>query len=307
MYDARPTMQERPTDTFVSDLRAICGAFDVDHPAEKLTGYATSTSKAGLDLAFVGQSARAIHRTTDNIATDPGNHFFLVLQTAGTAIMEQGDDVAYLEPGDMFLVDSTRPSSFIYQNRASHQLSLHLPRSETKHRFGKRARGGIAVNGGDPLARAMRSILSELIEGDAPHLGHVAEAFYGVLGAYLFNRSLGEGGSVNPDREIVNRAMHLIGLHFTDPDFSPTHLANLTGVSLRKLQRAFAVIKSSPHKRLQDARMDAASEMLGQASDEAEQSVTRIAFECGYRDLSTFYRQYKRRHGCAPSDRRAMQ
>jgi len=297
----------QPFDCFRRDLQNICGVFDVDHNGDNFQGYASSRTKGGLNFAFVGQSAKAIHRTTQNIKSDPGSHFFLVLQTGGTAHMIQDGSETLMSAGDMFLVDSTQPSSFHYQERPSQQVSLHLPRQETIQRFGRRIKGGMAISGADPLVQAMRAILSELLDGSTPTQGHVSEAFYGVLGAYLFNRNIGEVSRPHPDRQIVNRALHILSEHYADPNFSPLHLAKLTGVSLRKLQRAFGLIKTSPHKRLQDVRLNAACERLDRVSHHESNSIAAIAFDCGFRDLSTFYRTFKKRYGTAPGDRRALQ
>ena len=297
----------RPPEVFAEGLRAICGAFQIDHDGADVAGTIGCVSKAGFDLAFVKQNSTAIRRGARQIKSDPGNHFFLVIQKEGSAWMEQDDALAELQPGDMFLVDSTRPSSFHYRGQMSHQVSLHLPRDETLQRFGRRVRGGMEISRREPLAQAMRAILKELLEGDAPQLGHVAEAFHGVFGAYLFNRSLGDAGKPNPDRQLFNRALAVMAQRFTDPDLSPSHVANLTGVSLRKLQRTFANLESSPHKRLQDVRLNAAKEAFSSKANMTPGDVSTVAFACGYRDLSTFHRQFKARFGHTPTEWRAMQ
>ncbi|MEL6640112.1 MAG: helix-turn-helix domain-containing protein [Pseudomonadota bacterium] len=295
------------TELFAQDLRRICGSFDVDHADPHLRGSAVCQHRSGLDLAVVDQNARSIRRRRHNIKSDPGNHFFLVLQSQGRAEMVQDDCVASLRKGDMFLVDSTRPSSFFYNGNRSRQISLHLPRSETIARFGKRANGGMHISARDPLAQAMRAILMELLDGKCPGHGQVAEAFHSVFGAYLFNRSIGEPGQLSQDRQIINRALAVIQQHFEDPDFAPRHLADLTGVSLRRLQRAFHCLNSSPYRRLQEARLNAASNLLRQTSDWSQKSITNVAFDCGFRDLSTFYRHFKTRYGCTPTEWRAVQ
>ncbi|MEL7204459.1 MAG: helix-turn-helix domain-containing protein [Pseudomonadota bacterium] len=296
-----------PQEDFGGRLHAICGAFDLEHKRPNLTGHLGTLSRGGLNLAVVAQNAKAIHRTSANIKRDPGNHFFLVMQAEGEALMCQNDTNVLMKQGDMFLVDSTQTSTFVYNNQYSRQLSLHLPRDEAQQRFGDRIAGGIAMCRSDPLAQAINGILAELVQNDRPYQGHVAEAFFGVLGAYLYNRCAGDRSPTTPDRQIVDRAMQILSQHYANPDFAPIHLANLTGVSLRKLQRVFGAMDTSPHKRLQEVRLDAAGEMLNRLGKEASPSIASIAFECGFNDLSTFYRHYKKRHGCAPGDRRALQ
>lgn len=295
------------SELFARDLRGICGAFDVDHTDQPIRGIAICRQNSGLDLAIVDQNARSICRRRHNIKSDPGNHFFLVLQDEGLARMVQDDSVALLRKGDMFLVDSTRPSAFYYNGQRSRQISLHLPRQETIARFGKRVNGGMHISARDPLAQAMRAILMELLEGQNKGHGQVAEAFHGVLGAYLFNRSIGEPGHLSQDHQIINRALSVIQQHYEDPDFVPAHLAELTGVSLRRLQRAFHFLDTSPYRRLQEERLNAASALLRETRGWSQRSITEVAFDCGFRDLSTFYRHFKARYGCSPKEWRSVQ
>ncbi|MEL6572030.1 MAG: helix-turn-helix domain-containing protein [Pseudomonadota bacterium] len=294
-------------DHFRTDLRNICGSFDVDNGRDTLTGRAASISKAGLDLAYVGQNAQAIHRQRSNIKADPGNHFFLVIQAKGTARMRQNDSDAELLTGDMFVVDSTQPSSFHYGGRTSHQLSLHLPRVETLQRFGNRISGGMKICRTDPLGQAMRSIVTEIVGNQTPHNVHVAEAFYSVFGAYLYSRSNGDAGTLDPHRQIVHRALSIMSQHFSNPRLCPAQIADLTGVSLRSLQRAFATMDSTPHRHLQDMRVDAFCEALDLHGATNPSSIARIVFDCGFSDLSTFYRLFKTRFGCAPTAWRTLQ
>ncbi len=296
---------EMPAEQFGAELKQICGCFDVEptNSLDQIAGHISSRSKAGLDFAFVGQNANTVHRRGRNIRQDPGNHFFLVVQDRGVSRMSQADTIVDMEPGDMFLVDSTQASSFHCDNGPSMQVSLHLPRDEMLHRFGKRIKGGISIGRKDPLGQAMRSVLMELLDGKQQRQGHVAEALYGILGAFLLNRSLGEAGQPDPNRQMVNRALHFMSLYYADPNFSPAQIADLTGVSLRQLQRAFSAVNDTPHRRLQQMRLEAADQMLDRLQIGETRSVAATAFECGFRDLSTFYRQFKERYGCAPGEK----
>ena len=239
-----------------------------------------------------------------NIRRDPGNHFFLILQQHGRSHLSQGDVSTWSNPGDMFVVDSTRESVFRYLGRYSLQLSVHLPRDEMCHRFGKRIYGGLAISADDPLCVAMKALLAKLIAGDKTDTqAHTVEAFYSVFGALLTERALGNHGSVDPDRRMVQRAVTLIGEHFRDPDFSTRALAALMGVSLRRLQRAFQITGETPHDRLQRFRVETARQAILQNAREGEaRSITTLAFDHGFGDLSTFYRLHRKHFDCAPGE-----
>jgi AraC-like DNA-binding protein len=147
----------------------------------------------------------------------------------------------------------------------------------------------------------MRALLAKLCADGAGDQSHVVEAFYSVFGALLTERAQQANQIANPDRLIVQRALTIIADRFSDPDFTTQHLAELTGISLRRMQRAFQVIDETPHERLQSYRIAAAHMMLRNAQTKAlKTTITAIAYDSGFSDLSTFYRLYRKVHGHAP-------
>ena len=257
-----------------------------------------------MDIARVGMDVDQVSRGTSNIRRDPGNHFFLILQQRGRAQFIQGDSATWAEPGDMFVVDSTQESTFFYGGEQSLQISVHLPREEMCHRFGQRIFGGLAIEGKDPMAVAMKAVLAKLLAAqDTATMPHTVEAFYSVFGAYLTDRALGNGGRLNPDRMLVRHALTLIAEHYRAMDFTSQALADLAGVSLRRLQRAFKVTGETPHDRLQRFRVEAAHQGLQErTTTAASSSIAALAFDVGFADLSTFYRLYRKHYGCAPGE-----
>jgi AraC family transcriptional activator of tynA and feaB len=290
-----------PVDAFRSDLRSVCGAFNVEPAAanrDELQAHLSIESIGGLDLAHVGLNADRVHRGRGDIRSDPGEHFFLIVQQQGRALLSQGDVSIHVDPGDMFVVDAARSSTFIYEGQYSLQLSVHLPREEMLHRFGKRIYGGLDISATDPLAIAMKALLAKLLTNTRSNGQlHTVEAFYSVFGALLTERALGDGHTPNADRQLVSRAVSMIAEHYQSPDFKTRNLADSVGVSLRRLQRAFQVIGETPHERLQRFRVNAANEAI---QSNSVRTITEVAFNTGFSDLSTFYRAYRKRFGHTP-------
>src|SRR6218665_3629606 len=83
-----------------------------------------------------------------------------------------------MQPGDVALVDSTRPMDFVFGGHHSQQISLHLPREEMRSRFGPRIESGLGLLRQDALGLAMRPILAKMLEP-----AHQEEAFLGGLGS----------------------------------------------------------------------------------------------------------------------------
>ncbi len=308
-FNALGTTRQYPVEVFQSDLRQICGAFDLDAARSQpgcVYGGLSVAQLGGLDIARVALNANKVTRNASNIRRDPGNHYFLILQHRGQAQLIQNDVVTLARAGDMFVVDSTQESQFYYGGEHSQQISVHLPRDEMVHRFGRRIHGGLAIHGQDPLAMAIKAVLVKLMSsGENALQTSTVEAFYSVFGALLTERALGNGGAVNPDRQIVQTALSLIGEHYRSQEFNSQALADLTGVSLRRLQRAFQITDETPHDRLQRFRVEAAHQILqANAAQNPGATVSSVAFGVGFAELSTFYRLYRKRYGCAPGKTR---
>ena len=288
-----------PIDAFCSDLKSVCGAFNVDpYGRNTLNAHLSVEQPGGMELARVGLNADRVHRGEVDIRRDPGEHFFLILQQVGRSHLSQGDVSTWADPGDMFVVDAASPSTFQYEGQYSLQLSVHLPRDEMIHRFGKRIYGGLEIAGEDPLAFAMKAVLGKLLStSSASAQMHMVEAFYSVFGALLTERAMGDGHTPNADRQLVGRALALIAERYSHPEFKTQSLADSLGVSLRRLQRAFQITGETPHDRLQRYRVTAAQEAM---KSQPSRTIIDLAYASGFSDLSTFYRAYRKHFGHAP-------
>ncbi|WP_158215833.1 helix-turn-helix domain-containing protein [Notoacmeibacter marinus] len=290
-------------DTFEPSIRSICGRFTVA-PSDRsgaLKGRLSLERLGGAEMAFVGLQADRVIRQKQDIRADPGNHYFLVFQDRGHALMQQGASRCLLREGDMFLVDSTTPSRFDYQGRYSEQISLHLPRSSMQSRFGSRIRGGIDIKREDALSIAMRSVLKRMLDRDAENNDHLAEAFFGILGAFLIDFDDGRRVSIGDSDSLIASALQEIDLRYKDSDFGPQDLADRLGVSLRVLQRAFKDIDETPRQKILATRLAKAHTALSnQSHGSGPRTVSTIAFAQGFNDLSYFYREFGKRYGYAP-------
>ena len=71
------------------------------------------------------------------------------------------------------------------------------------------------------------------------------------------------------------------------------------GMSLRSFTSHFkALAGCSRHQKIASLRIEHARKLLR----DPQRAVTGIAFECGYGDLSSFYRAFKRTEGCSPGE-----
>jgi len=98
-------------------------------------------------------------------------------------------------------------------------------------------------------------------------------------------------------------ARQLIEQQLDDPLLAPPALAQQLGVSLRQLYRLFdddgGVSRYIQHRRLMRSAEDLRSPHLG------HESITQIAYRCGFTDSAHFSRAFKKQFSCTPSEYRA--
>ena len=270
-----PTHRPIPVESMRSELRRVCGVFDVE-PSRASNGIVcgdVSLRRMGsFDTAVVALDASHVARSGHAIRQDPGEHLFLLLQDEGHCRIEQNGRSTALAPGDMFLVD------------------------EMLHRFGDICTGGIAIDRQDPLWLAMRAVIAKMVATPTASTP-LQEAFFGLLGAYF--HGLREVG--RPRETVLSRALALIDRHAADPDYGASELAFQLNVSERTLQRHFEPLRETPSRRLLKRRLELARGRL--ATDgiaRPASGIAAIAFECGFNDLSYFYREFRKQYGETP-------
>ncbi|MGI3169923.1 helix-turn-helix domain-containing protein [Pseudooceanicola sp. C21-150M6] len=101
-----------------------------------------------------------------------------------------------------------------------------------------------------------------------------------------------------PQQALVRRAEDFMVAHLEDPLTVPI-IAEALGVSVRQLQNAFRQsVGQSPWERLTAHRLDKARRNLLSG---AGQTVTAIAFDCGFSHLGRFAQTYRSTFGETPS------
>ena len=96
---------------------------------------------------------------------------------------------------------------------------------------------------------------------------------------------------------ISEQALTLIETCFSDPAFNVNELARRLGVSRAHFTRLFTVETGcSPGKAIEVRRLQHARELAALS----ELSVKEICFASGYRNVSHFCAQFKKRFGCTP-------
>jgi AraC-like DNA-binding protein len=255
---------------------------------------------AAVDLTC---NATRLERTALDIRRDNMEYFYVTVQNIGESIIIQNDRVVNITAGDVVLLDSTRPVTFISpaQDRAQ-WLGLQVPRQTLASHLGFAPQGGAC---GPRQAQAARLLCQLALDpvGDAEPASASADRFmplaiYDLLGA-LFAPPIPPGSRHND--KLFMRVCSIIKDRFADPGISPCEVAAEAGISLRYLQKLFTVRGSTCSHHICSARLDHAARLIERrALTKTGQPLSDIAYACGFRDYTHFARGFRRRFGTAP-------
>lgn len=294
-----------PLDSMADRLLKMCGRYEVvPMDGQHLVRGGTKLARlGGQDAVIVSQNISRITRDAACVRCDPGENYFLIFQDHGQAVMCQEKAQFQMRPGDVALIDSTKPSDFIFAGLHSQQISVHLPRDEMRVRFGAKIQSGLGIVKQDALNLAMRAILVKMLEPGNHESGHLKEAFMGVFGAVLYERhGHGVPARLRSNEVLLSTALQQIALRFQDPAFNAVSLAATLHVPPRFLQRLFQGLGETPSRRILNARLSGSHDRLKQQAGASlpTQFVSSVAYHCGFNDLSFFHREFRKKYGVTP-------
>lgn len=245
----------------------------------------------------------------------PEYELILVLEGGGYRVV--GDNVTAIVPGDMAFLGPMLPHIWQNETASKHARPVHqlLLQFETKNfgeelfqlsamasvrRLLERATRGLQIVG--PTRDAVGGMLGEMqtLRGVARLL-----RFLEILGTMADSDHCHPIASVNfvahPDRydqEIMNRIFELLN---DEQEIRLPAAARAVGMSEGAFSRFFRLHtgKTFPEFR-NELRIGRASRLLS----EEDRSITEIAYQCGFANLSNFNRQFLRLKGRSPREYR---
>ena len=100
------------------------------------------------------------------------------------------------------------------------------------------------------------------------------------------------------DQKFLEELLGLLEQHYSDPQFGVPQMQEHLALSKSQLHRKLkALTNEAPGELLRNFRLKRAAQLLAQKSD----TVTQIAYQVGFNDLSYFTKCFKELHGVVPS------
>ncbi len=156
------------------------------------------------------------------------------------------------------------------------------------------------------LAGVLAGSLASAVEGfdalTAPEWEAVAAGLAEMLLALLRSAAASgheAGGATSAQAALLRRLHQSIERHLDDPDFAPARAAEANGISERYLHRLFETTDDSFAHTLRDRRLLRCRQDLADPA-EGHQTVSEIAFRCGFTDAAHFSRAFRERFGVSP-------
>jgi AraC-like DNA-binding protein len=238
------------------------------------------------------------------LMTDGEDVFALVMEFVGmSSATAQGREATW-KRGQGILLYSMEPCVTLHSN--SDQLGVVVPRAALEllvtNVEDRAIRTIPAGNEAMRLLRAYIQTVCEVMPSASPELRHlitthVYDLVALAVGATHEGAALAESRGLSAARLAAVKADILANLGRRD--LSLSFIAKRQKLSERHVRRLFAAEDTSFSDFVLEQRLTRAFRMLGDPRL-AERSISAVAYECGFGDLSYFNRCFRRRFGASP-------
>ncbi|GAL24760.1 transcriptional regulator AraC family [Vibrio variabilis] len=239
----------------------------------------------------------------------------VILQSSGKLVV--GDHIAPYQQGDIYILGSNLPHAFICSSRAKTAKSLviqferncfgdqffELPEFKSVNLLLEQAALGVKIVGNEQEAASLHHTIRKTCYSDGldaiihllkllnelsqiEHLETVLDKFHKTEYSFETHR--------------LNNAINWIDTHYSQP-IQLAEVAHLTSLTENAFCRAFKKATGKTFLQyLNDIRVHEAAQLL----IESNRSVTDIAYDVGFTNISSFNRYFKKIKGVSPSDLR---
>jgi len=239
----------------------------------------------------------------------PGEVFFGI-NVAGRSVARQQRQEITIGPGDAAVIDPQGGAFAIARPQMCQLIGIRIPRHAVQLEAAGSGRPPLRLVPGRTAAlQLLTRYLSSILDGSVPSSSALADAVVTHL-TELIELSLCAAGAVPvPARDPGVRAARLDAIkadvdhHLTDRSLTIAALAARHGITPRYLHKLFEDEAMTYSRFVLDRRLDLAYRRLRHPRF-ADRTISSIAHDTGFGDLSYFNRAFRRRYSITPSDAR---
>jgi len=254
-----------------------------------------------LDISYYRAPPHFWSREKKHIAADDHNAFLFSILLSGKACIEQDGRVVDQRPYEAVLYDTGQ--AFRY-DLASEIVLMKIPRKLLTSRHTDIS-SLTAVGFHRDLSLntllcdfAKRSMTIDVPEDSEATVGtRLASSVLDLVSA-LIDLEVDDRGTLNHQRLCqLERAQRYAIANLGNENLSPEQMAKYGAVSLRTLNRLFAKVGTTPMRWVWQRRLEASHSAL---QERCAKSVTDVAFQFGFSEVSHFSRSFKATYGFSP-------
>jgi AraC-like DNA-binding protein len=263
----------------------------------------------GLGMLSVYSLAAHARRSREHVA-DGHDSFWLAIVSSGACIIRQGGAKIVLEHGDATLLSAAEPASVICP-AMSHSVIVSIPTSSLVPLVADIDKAVMRLIPRSTEALKLLTVYlgffkREVASGTPDLRSHATNHIHDLVALALGATS--EAGDMAQDRSVPAARMRALKADVIDnlgrPDLSIDVAAARHGITPRHVRRLFEAEGTTFSAFVLAQRLTRTHQMLSDPRL-SERTISAIAFENGFGDLSYFNRTFRRAYGTAPTDVRA--
>jgi AraC-like DNA-binding protein len=283
---------------------ALIGLRTTSQAGTCLVATQTNATLPSMSVAEITGNAHAVERSPRLVDLYPKEAVFACHLVKGSALFRQGELQFTLNAGDTIIYDTRRPFTLVFPTEMQ-ELLIDIPVAELNAYWGIRVddlplkvvpSGGVGAALGSQLRRTLKGYLQNpTADGSVtlPACTHTVlrtMAQSSLRGVEAFNQSL---------FHVLAAKMH-IAARLGDPELCPADVAGAAGVSVRHLNRLFALEGTSLADHIWAQRTAMAyRDLVHPAASRV--TIGEIAFRWGFSSQAHFCRVITAAYGAPPS------
>ncbi|WP_024803294.1 helix-turn-helix domain-containing protein [Nocardia sp. BMG51109] len=313
IVDIRSTPELEPRQAFEQWEGALSESFlpmGISNPQpERFHGRARFATYDSVDVGAVRATPHRVYRSRRHLDQPDEPAIVAFLPTAGPCQLDMSGRLSAVEPGALFIYDSSQPMAS-YHGSAWGVTLAGAPLSSIVERTGLPI-GRLPINARLPTVNGAVGVIERFFRGllavqqTDPAAAEVlgAHAIDLVASAILLTSGTRLAGQ--PAQALARQqVLEFIRNHYTETDLTTDRIAHACAVSRRTLYRLFEDVEGGVGATLRRCRIDAAQAWL---RADRVLSLESIAAVSGFASDRHFYRVFKQQTGMTPGEYRALQ
>lgn len=272
-----------------------------------MSGSVRSRLFGSLVLGNTTFNAQDCRRTPSLIAQTDLDFYLLQVILAGEYRGNFAGRDLYAKPGDMFILDLTRPLDS--RKEAGARISVVIPRKDIGKQLAMKNLHGLVLSSKAAINRLLFDFivsLDGLLDNMEAHaIPDVQESLMTLVNAALSGATLTHAQYMSINLSMRQHVIAFIDQHLSNPELGPRMIMQHFRLSHSHLYRAFEPDKGIA-KLIRNKRLDMACRMILQQREQSL-SLKEIAYKCGFPGRTQFSRFFQDRFGIAPKELRHLQ